>query len=193
MIHRIPHPIPTLSAMTLLAPVVCTSDSDITGPTFTCNPIQVDSPDFAALGAQQPDTLTVGEVSISGSAAVNVLAINGLGIVGGVSNDHVDGEEFIRFTFASGPADSVTCHVSVARNGHGDGSVGDATIEAFNNAGASLGDDSATSGRWLDVSERFNHIPLSSSWVTARAGHFRMRPHVLPMTGATRQGPPSRA
>jgi hypothetical protein len=161
-----------LTAIACIALGACNSDNGGTGPTFTCNATQRDTVDYRNLGTLQTDTFDVGGVTVTGSAAVNVLANNGLGIVGGFSNSLVDGVELIRFTFDGGPADSVSYFVRVAGGSQGNGILGAATIEAFNKAGASLGVDSVSSIGWKDVSEAFNHIPLSGFTVTARVDYF---------------------
>lgn len=161
-------PVFGLTAVASFALLACDSDDSSTGPTLTCNATLRDTINFRALATQQTDTLTVGEVTITGSAAVNVFFSFGLGIVGGNSSDFLDGVELIRFTFGSGPADSVSYLVWMAGDGNGNGISGEAAIEAFDTAGASLGVDTVTSAGWKDVSERFNHVPLGSFTVTSQ-------------------------
>jgi EGF-like domain len=77
-------------------------------------------------------------VRVTGSNLINVLNLNGLGIVGGVNNNTIDGNEFIDFEFDHASA-STQYFVPSAGNQDMDGFVGEAFLEAFDEAGASLG------------------------------------------------------
>lgn len=174
MIHSSLHPVFGVAAIACMALVACDSDDGGTGPSFTCQANPRDTVDFTAVNTQQSDTITVGEVSVTGSAAVSMVVNGGLGIVGGYSDNYTDGAEFIRFTFDSGPADSVSYHVWLAGSPGGSMTVGKATVEAFDQAGASLGVDSVVGVGVKDVSEAFDHVPLSGFTVTARGDFFRI-------------------
>jgi hypothetical protein len=161
----------TMSALVLFG---CNSDSNSTGPAFTCTagtPVVVD---YTAMGTFQADTVHAGGVVVTGSNTVNVLNLNGLGIVGGTSDNIVDGSEWIRFDFDSTPVDSVSYYVPSAGNGNGDGTVGDATVEAYDRTGTSLGTMPVTSVGVKDVSGMFGGKPLSAFVVTAEVDNFRV-------------------
>jgi hypothetical protein len=74
-------------------------------------------------------------VQVTGSNLVNVLNLNGLGIVGGVNNNTIDGAEFIEFQFDH-PSTATQYFVPSAGNQDGDGLVGEAFVEAFDAAGS---------------------------------------------------------
>lgn len=77
-------------------------------------------------------------VRVTGSNTVNVLNLNGLGIVGGNNSNTVDGNEWIQFAFDY-PSLSTQYFVTSAGNIDLDGFVGEAVIEAFDEADVSLG------------------------------------------------------
>jgi Notch-like protein len=77
-------------------------------------------------------------VRVTGSANINVLNLNGLGIVGGVNSNTIDGAEWIEFEFDH-PSASTQYFVPSAGNQDGDGFVGEAVVEAFDPFGVSLG------------------------------------------------------
>src|SRR5262249_44021681 len=107
-----------------------TVDSMATGNSVTV--------DYRNLGTFTTPALVQGGVTVTGSADVNVLNLNGLGIVGGTFDDTVDGNEFIDFDFGFGVS-GVAYYVNSAGNLNGNGTVGDRTLEAFGVGGASLG------------------------------------------------------
>lgn len=94
---------------------------------------------FQNLGTFQTPSLTVGSVTVTGSNLVNVLNLNGLGIVGGAFDSTIDPGETISFSFA-GPASNVRVVVSCAAGDRdGDGLLLEVRLEAFDEFGALLG------------------------------------------------------
>ncbi len=77
-------------------------------------------------------------VRVTGSNTINVLNLNGLGIVGGSNNNTIDGNEFIEFEFDF-PSTATQYFVPSAGNIDGDGFVGEAIVQAFDENGMSLG------------------------------------------------------
>lgn len=94
--------------------------------------------DFTNQGTFTTPSLAFAGGAVTGSADVNVLNFNGLGIVGGISNNVVDNNETINFAFTA-PVVNVSYHVVSAGNGDGDGDVGDRLLEVFGLGGVSLG------------------------------------------------------
>ena len=160
-----------LAASTLLLPG-CDSDSPA-GP-FTCTPGTPVVATFTNLGTFQAATVSEQGTTVTGSSNVNVLSLNGLGIVGGMFDNDVDGTEWIRFAFDDSPVSEVSYHVIVAGNLDGDGTGGDAVIEAFDRMGTSLGTTPVTGAGLHSVSTMFGDEPLSAFIVTADVDNFRI-------------------
>lgn len=113
-------------------------------------------------------------IMVTGSNTINVLNLNGLGIVGGSSSNSVDGNEFIEFTFDH-PSTSTTYFVSSAGNGDGDGFVGEATIQAFGEAGAPLGNMPVNGTGVFNLNTMFGAgVRITRFRVTANADSFRV-------------------
>jgi len=77
-------------------------------------------------------------LTVTGSANINVLNLNGLGIVGGNDANGVDRAEFIRFSVDTGAASAVSYFVGTWGNLDGDGLGGEAIIEAFDASATTL-------------------------------------------------------
>lgn len=77
-------------------------------------------------------------VTVLGSNTVNVLNLNGLGIVGGVNNNTIDGNEWIEFQFDH-PSAATSYFVQSAGNQNGDGVLGAAFLEAWDEANVPVG------------------------------------------------------
>jgi hypothetical protein len=130
--------------------------------------------DFTTLGTFQTPSLDVGGIVVTGSANINVLNLNGLGVVGGIFDDTIDGSEFLEFSFSAGIALEVSYDVSSAGNQDGDGTAGDAILEAFDVGGTSLGTVAVSGSGTLDVSGMFGNVPLSAFKVTADVDNHRI-------------------
>jgi hypothetical protein len=130
--------------------------------------------DYTALGSFQTSSLDSGGIVVTGSANVNVLNLNGLGVVGGIFDDTIDGSEFLKFSFSSGVALEVSYEVSSAGNQDGDGLAGEAILEAFDVGGASLGTVAVSGTGTHDVSGLFGNAGLSAFRVTAVADNHRI-------------------
>ena len=117
--------------------------------------------DFTFLGTFTTPSLSTGGVTATGSADINVLNGNGLGIVGGTVTTHVDFPEFITFSFDSPSVTDVELGFP-AIGGLGTANSG---IEAFQPGGASLGTQTldlfGITIPW-DVSALFGDVPLES-------------------------------
>jgi len=154
----------------LLAPIVLVACGDDGPGAFVCMPGQPAAVTYHDQGTFTTDTLRLGGATVTGSGTVNVLNLNGLGVVGGVSGNFVDGVEWLRFAIDTGAATDISYFVPNAVNGDGDGLVGEATIEAFDLAGASLGSVPVSGGGLFDVSGSFSDVPLSAFTVAAQDG-----------------------
>jgi len=140
--------------------------------------VRADAINFVVQPSQQVSTLDVGGVTISGSNTLVINSGDGLGILGGIpgfayGNYTIDPTESITFHFDSGPA------ADIVLSARGAGTLGNAPIsaqgesliEAFNQAGKSLGTvDLIPSSLPLlafNISTAFSDQPISS---------FRLQP-----------------
>ncbi len=98
--------------------------------------------DFRGQGTFTTATLTVNGVKVTARDAggspgvVNVLNLNGLGVVGGFTNNGLDTTETLEFRFDSFLADHVWVTFASQGNLDGDGSAGEAIVSAFGPGGA---------------------------------------------------------
>jgi len=101
--------------------------------------------DYRTLGTFDAPTVVQQGVTVSGSANVKVLEFNGLGIMGGSTDNRVDTNEFIEFAFTqAGSATAISYNVTTI--GDTDSNVGgERTLEAFGIGGTSLGTASQSS------------------------------------------------
>lgn len=125
------------------------------------------------MGTSVVTNLDFGSVVVTGSADLNLLNFNGLGVVGGLFNNTVDSNEWVRFDFATS-ATVVSYFVGSAGNQDGDGTVGDSFIEGFAIGGASLGSVPNNGSGVFDVSALFGGVPLSAFTVTADVDNLRI-------------------
>jgi len=137
----------------------------ILGTTYTVYAMPV-TIDFTTLGTFTSASVVQPGVTVTGSNTVNVLNLNGLGIVGGAFNSRIDGSESITFTFDN-PASDVSYLVIGAGNLNADGLVGAATIEAFDSGGISLGTIPVDLTGVKEVSMNFGNELISKFTVTA--------------------------
>jgi hypothetical protein len=93
-------------------------------------------------------------VTVSGSSNVNMVGGNGLGVVGGFSDQMIDGSEFIEFTLDF-PSRSTQYQVNGTNNLDGSVEGGDAVVEAWNEVGASLGTVFVSGTQVFDLDELF--------------------------------------
>lgn len=137
----------------------------------TCTPTVI-TKDFTTQGTFVAQILQQTEVAISalsstgGVVNVNILNFNGLGVFGGTSDNSVDNTESLTFTF-SRPMTDVSYNVNSAGNGDGNGTVGDASFEAFGVDNASFGVVNTTTVGQKVVSPAGNP-PLSKFIVRSR-------------------------
>lgn len=138
---------------------------------------------FTDDGTFSAPSVTEGIVTVTGSADVNVLNFNGLGVVGGVSDDSVDIGESLTFTFSVPVTD-----VSLGRLG---AATGDQfTLDGFDANGGTLGpaDTAVDVGFTIDVSGTLGNVPLTSFTIATIGGTFARFSSVTfteaPVTGA---------
>ena len=119
---------------------MCDCGNGFEGELCECTLSPLAQVDYTNLGTFQAPMLYNGAagVTVTGSGLINVLNLNGLGIVGGAFDNTIDGNEWIQFQFDS-PSATTRYFVSSAGNQNGDGMVGAATVEAFDDMGASMG------------------------------------------------------
>jgi hypothetical protein len=141
--------------------------AEIDGNQLFCNvrcPVDllVLTKDFTNQGTSTTATLDDGELAVTSSPAdINVLNLNGLGVVGGVNNNTVDAGESLTFTFSE-PAFDVSYLVSSAGNTDGNGTVGDRSIEAIGLDSVSLGAVANTGTGSLAVVVPDSNTPIAS-------------------------------
>ncbi|HND54590.1 MAG TPA: hypothetical protein PLV92_19395, partial [Pirellulaceae bacterium] len=127
---------------------------------------------FTNLGTLTTPSLSVPPVTVTAltggvAATVNVLNLNGLGVVGGAFSSALDGVESLRFTFTNAPAVGVHYFVASGGNLNGNGTVADGTIEAWDGNGVSLGVLAINNTGDKDLSLLFGGVPLSAFQVNA--------------------------
>jgi hypothetical protein len=81
--------------------------------------------------------------------------------------------ESLAFTF-NGPTIDVSYYVPSASNGDGDGFVGEAFIEPFDDQGTSLGSTAINGAGLKDVSATVANVPIGSFTTTADVDSFRV-------------------
>ena len=162
---------PLASGVFAFTSASCGSD----GVTGVCIPGPRITVDYSNQGTFQAPSLSPGGLTVTGSANINVLNLNGLGIVGGYTSDAVDGAEFIRFSVDSGAASAVSYGVGILGDLDGDGLGGEAMIEAFDASVTSLGVVAISEGGTKDVSAMFGDEPISAFVVTADGDAFLVR------------------
>ena len=123
--------------------------------------------DFTTLGTFTTSALIQGNLSVQGSADVSVLNLNGIGVVGGVFSDTLDGAEYLDFSFNAGCFTQVSYSVPSAGNLNGNATAGDAELEAFDCADLSLGTVAVSGTVEHDVSALFPNQRISRFRVTA--------------------------
>lgn len=112
-------------------------------------------------------------VHVTGSSTINVLNLNGLGVVGGASDVTVDGAEFLDVTLDR-PSTATRYSAPFAGNLDGDGLLGEAVIEAFDAAGASLGTHAIDGAGVRDLTAMFGGARIKRFRVTANVDSFRL-------------------
>jgi hypothetical protein len=122
--------------------------------------------DFAAGDGDDSQTLSVGGLQVTGSAALR--RHSGLSVIGGRSDRLIDSGESVYFGFDGGAAYAVYLQRSLLGNTDGDDTVGDVLLEAFDFHGDSLGTRPfATGDATVPVSRLFGAAPISAFRVTS--------------------------
>jgi hypothetical protein len=131
--------------------------------------------DFTDLETQTTPVLVVGAVTITADdgtapAEINVLKLNGLGVVGGDFDNTVDGSEALLFDLGSKSVPWISYTTWLAQGDfNGNGTVNDSFVEAWDENGQSLG-VKKTSGLGEHV--------VSHLFCGARISKFRVRADV---------------
>ncbi len=126
---------------------------------------------FADHSPQAAATIDLGDFSVSGSADV-ILGSGGLSIQGGTANLRIDGEEYVSFSFDA-PVTQVAYVVSDVDDYDGDTIAGEATVEAFDSNGQSLGTPTPVNGVGSkDVSATVGGQRLQGLTIRASTGFF---------------------
>lgn len=126
--------------------------------------------DFKTFGTQVTSALELADVSITADdgaapAQVQMLNLNGLGVVGGAADSTTDGSEALHFDLG-GHAFSARYHVGLANNLDLDGKLGESTLEAFDGS-TSLGVVALDDVGWKNVVSFFGGDPITSFTVRA--------------------------
>lgn len=145
------------------------TDNFMLSEPFTVLPLPV--VDFTNQGTFTTEQISESGVTITGSNTLNIKSISGLGVVGGVFDNFIDGDESVTFTFDS-PALDVFYFVAVFFNVDLDQFNGEAIIEAFDSNENSLGTQPITSlstigSSAIPVSSLFGDVLISKFIVTA--------------------------
>lgn len=129
---------------------------------------------FANRGTFVSAELDEGDVTIVGAPGnINVLNLNGLGVVGGTGDSIVDDGESLTYTF-NRPAAAVSYFVPAAGNGNGNGVAGESSMEAFGLDNASLGSVNVAGSGSIEVSSAFGDVPISQFRVTLVGDNHRV-------------------
>lgn len=124
--------------------------------------------DFGANGSSQTSLLDLSDVQITGSPGdVNVLSLNGLGVVGGLFDNALDDAEALTFSFVGFAVRDVVYEVTLGGNQNGNVTAADASLEAFAIDATSLGILNISGTGSKEVSTLFNNNPVASFVVTA--------------------------
>lgn len=115
---------------------------------------------FWDLGTYTTPSISQGNLNISGSALIKVLSSNGLGIVGGHSDNIVDSGESITFELDE-PATDISYTAASAS--------GLTQLEAFDEDNNSMGVQSVSSG---PVSTHFGNAPIKKFTITAYGDNY---------------------
>ncbi len=153
----------------------CDCPPDFQGPLCQCQlfpPTQVDYTNDGTFTSAMLYDAPPG-VRVVGSGTINVLNLNGLGIVGGANNNTVDGVEWIEFQFDF-PSQSTQYFVTSAGNIDLDGLVGEAFVEAFDAADVSLGAVAVSDSGGKNLDALFPGVPIQRFRVTANVDSFRV-------------------
>lgn len=152
-----------------------------------------DLPDYDRVDNQriEAESINLGGVTVTGSAEVYAVILNGLGVVGGSFDSIVDENESIRFTFNDAPALNVGYTLGQVSNTNGNSDLGERILEAFAPDGTSLGtvDQSGFTG---EVSAAFEGQAISGFSLTSPGyDSFRFQtvtytsaPEVVPLPAA---------
>ena len=139
----------------------------------TASAAQATTIDFTTQGTFTTPELAFAGGTVTGSADINVIQFNGLGIVGGSNDIIVDGSESIAFEFTA-PVINVTYFLTSAGNGDANGTSGERSIEIFGLGGTSLGvfiqDDSGS----FSLSDLVGAAVITGFELTAMVDNFRV-------------------
>jgi hypothetical protein len=145
--------------------ITSTEDSQTVGSFGRFSPPVALDLSFTFLPEFQTPKLELCRATLVGSNTLRIGPPNGLGVVGGLSDDTVDGFEFVTIDFG-GLARDVTI-TSVGSDENMNGTEGDGFVEAFGIDGASLGAVSVTAVGEQSVSQLFGDALLCGFRFTA--------------------------
>lgn len=149
-------------AASLLVLGSCSSDNSGSTEPFTCTPGTPVTFTTEDIGTKVAFTIHVSGVTITGSAAIDVLDRNSIGIVGGARDQWVDGTEWIRFSFDDPPVTEVSFNVNGNGEANNDGVLTYPSVEAFDRNHQSLGTTEVPAFGDEPLSDWFGGEPLSS-------------------------------
>lgn len=155
----------------------CTCTATFAGKTCqTCNPTEARIKNFTnqpTIGPPGVARYGQGEVEITGSANIHVLNFNGIGIVGGQSDNVIDTAEVMTFTFLN-PSSAVVYNVQASNNGNANQTSADGFVEAFDENGLSLGVMPVNGNGDHDVSAMFGNALITKFTITADGDQQRI-------------------
>ncbi|MCH9687072.1 MAG: hypothetical protein K0V04_36895 [Deltaproteobacteria bacterium] len=113
-------------------------------------------------------------ITVTGSTMINVLNLNGLGVVGGTSDSILDTNEWLDFRFDM-PSAVTSYFVPIAGNVDLDGLLGESWVQAWDDSGASLGTVPASGSGSFDLADMFGaNVSISRFRVTADMDSIRI-------------------
>jgi len=118
------------------------------------------------MGNQTAPSFDFDGLTVSGSADLSTLNLNGLGVVGGAADWVVDTFEYLEFVFDA-PADNISYFIQSSGCSGTGCIVGARTIEAFGAGGVSLGTISQISSGTFSLTTLFGSALIESFRITA--------------------------
>lgn len=135
---------------------------------------QASTINYTTLGTFAVASLNTGGVLVTGSNTVNVLNLNGLGVVGGAFDHTVDGAEYLEFSFAGlGSAINLSYFVFGGGNLNADAFLASRTLSVFGVGGGLLGSFSQNDVGSFDVSSLVGNAPIDHIRLQADVDNFR--------------------
>lgn len=157
-------------------PFACDEVAQECGVTFDFRELGTSTGDFRAprVGFRSCGVEVNGQPLDPAEGDITNLAGEGLGVEGGARDDLIESGEGIEFSFQGGPALDVVYLVSSARDESGNGTFGEALVEAFDEEENSLGLVAVNGASIHALSDYFGGTPIQSFQITTSADSQRI-------------------